>query len=325
MRESGHKVPHHSCPLYNHSSETGFRRAAAIHLCKADLVTKMVVEMTSLQGVIGRIYHLKQGGNPAVADAIFEHYLPRFAGDESPKSTPGLIVALADKLDSIAGLFAVGLEPKGNADPFALRRAAIGVVQGLVDNAAATFSLRQALTAVRSSLPVPMSDDAFESALRFIIGRQRAALLEAGHRHDVVEAIINVKGEVPYEAQRFVEQLGWAVKRDDWPTLLASYSRCARIIKSSGVSIKDISAVDINDVEPATLRLTEKLSSLTKPSDINELVALLASAEPLITDFFNKVLVNAEDPELRRMRLSLVNQVVELANGMVDLSKIEGF
>src|SRR5262249_25488060 len=210
-------------------------------------------------------------------------------------------------------------------DPFALRRAAIGVAQGLVDNAAATFSLRQALTAVRSSLPVPMSDDAFESALRFIIGRQRAALLEAGHRHDVVEAIINVKGEVPYEAQRFVEQLGRAVKRYDWPTLLASFSRCARIIKSSGVSIKDISAVDINDVELATLRLTEKLSSLTKPGDINELVTLLASAEPLITDFFDKVLVNAEDPELRRMRLSLVNRIVELANGIVDLSKVEGF
>jgi glycyl-tRNA synthetase len=306
----------------NPEIETASRAA---HLCKADLVTKMVVEMTSLQGVMGRIYHLRQGGAPAVADAIFEHYLPRFAGDDSPKSTPGLIVALADKLDSIAGLFAVGLEPKGNADPFALRRAAIGVVQGLVDNAAATFSLRQALTAVRSGLPAAMSDDAFEAALRFIIGRQRASLLEAGHRHDVVEAVVNVKGEVPYEAQRFVEQLGQIVKRDDWPTLLAAYSRCARIIKSSGVPAEDLSAVDINDVEPATSRLSEKLSSLTRPGDIKELAALLATVEPLITDFFNKVLVNAEDPGLRRMRLSLVSRVVELANGIVDFSKVEGF
>jgi glycyl-tRNA synthetase len=297
----------------------------AARLCKADLVTKMVVEMTSLQGIMGRIYHLRQGGDPAVADAIFEHYLPRFAGDDSPKSSPGLIVALADKLDSIAGLFAIGQEPKSNADPFALRRAAIGIVQGLVDNAAATFSLRQALTVVRSRMPMPMSDDAFEAALRFVIGRQRAALLEAGHRHDVVEAVLNVKGEVPYEAQHFVKQLGQAVKRDDWPTLLAAYSRCARIIKSSGVSGEYLSAVDLNEAEPAIRRLSEKLSSLTKPDDVNELVTLLVNIEPLITDFFNKVLVNAEDPGLRRERLSLVNRVVELANDIADFSKIEGF
>ena len=151
------------------------------------------------------------------------------------------------------------------------------------------------------------------------------ASLLAGHRHDVVEAVVNVKGEVPYEAQRFVEQLGQIVIRDDWPVLLAAYSRCARIIKSSGVPAEDIIAVDINDVEPATHRLSEKLSSLTRPGDINELAALLASIEPLITDFFNKVLVNAEDPGLRRMRLSLVSRVVELANGIVDFSKIEGF
>ena len=103
-----------------------------------------------------------------------------------------------------------------------------------------------------------------EGALRFIIGRQRVSLLEAGHRHDVVEAVVNVKGEVPYEAQRFVEQLGQIVIRDDWPVLLAAYSRCARIIKSSGVPAEDIIAVDINDVEPATHRLSEKLSSLTR-------------------------------------------------------------
>jgi glycyl-tRNA synthetase beta subunit len=198
-------------------------------------------------------------------------------------------------------------------------------VQGLVDNAVAAFSLRQALTAVRSGLPAPMSDDAFESALSFIIGRQRAALLEAGHRHDVIEAVISIKGEVPYEAQRFVEQLGRAVNRDDWPTLLAAYSRCARILKSTGVPMEDIIAVDINDAEPSAQRLSEKLSSLTKPGDISELVALLEGIEPLITDFFNKVLVNAEDPGLRRMRLSLVNRVVELANGIVDFSKVEGF
>ncbi|NJM40559.1 MAG: glycine--tRNA ligase subunit beta, partial [Anaerolineae bacterium] len=126
---------------------------AAAHLCKADLVTSMVVDFTSLQGVMGREYLLKQGGDPVIAYAIAEHYLPRYAGDAVAKSDPGIIVALADKLDSLAGLFAVGLGPKGNADPFALRRAAIGVVQTLIENGK-RFSLRQGLLAAMQLLPV---------------------------------------------------------------------------------------------------------------------------------------------------------------------------
>src|SRR5690606_10012058 len=102
------------------------RRAA--ELAKADLATQMVVEMTSLQGIMGRYYALHQGESPAVADAIFEHWLPRSAGDRLPDSRPGILLALTDRLDSLVGLFAAGLAPTASADPFALRRAALGVI-----------------------------------------------------------------------------------------------------------------------------------------------------------------------------------------------------
>jgi glycyl-tRNA synthetase len=104
----------------------------AAWLCKADLVTKMVVEMTSLQGVIGQIYARRSGETPAVAQAIYEHYLPRYAGDSVPASLPGLAVGLADRLDTLAGLFAAGLAPTGAKDPFGQRRAALGLVSNLM-------------------------------------------------------------------------------------------------------------------------------------------------------------------------------------------------
>ncbi len=298
------------------------RRAA--RLCKADLVTKMVVEMTSLQGVMGKIYHLKQGGSPEVAEAIYEHHLPRFAGDASPKSTPGLIVALADKLDSIAGLFTVGLEPKGNADPFALRRTANGLVQGLVDNSAATFSLKRGLTLAQLNLPVPADEKALEAAWRFVVGRHRAALLEMGYRHDVVEAVLAVQGDNPYKSRLYVEQLSQAVRHENWHALLAAYSRSARIIKSSKGFVEAEESHG-EDTEPAAQQLSRKLSSLPKPQDVKELVHVLTDIEPLVTNFFDKVLVNSDDPTLRRIRLSIVHRVVTLASDIIDLSKVEGF
>ncbi|MCX7681168.1 MAG: glycine--tRNA ligase subunit beta, partial [Anaerolineae bacterium] len=124
----------------------------AAHLCKADLATEMVIEFTSLQGVMGREYALKSGEDPAVAEAILEHYLPRFAGDALPRSRAGLVVGLANRLDSLAGLFAVGLTPTGSADPYHLRRDASGIVQNLIAHQL-SFSVKQGLEAAARLLP----------------------------------------------------------------------------------------------------------------------------------------------------------------------------
>ena len=297
------------------------------HLAKADLVTSMVVDFTSLQGVMGREYYKLQGGDVAVADGIAEHYLPRYAGDAVPKTLPGLIVSLADKLDSIAGLFAVGLAPKGNADPFALRRTAIGVVQALIDNAQ-SFSLRQGLMAAMHLQPVKWSMDALNAAQTFIIERARVLLQERGIRYDVADAVISAVGDDPYTARLYAMQLGAAVQRAEWPDVLAAYARCARIIKSQKPDVTaamDTYVQNSADPEPAAQALAEAVQTLAQPHDAESLIANLQTLSAPIQNFFDKVMVMSEDVGLRNARLALLLQIVRQANGIADLSKVEGF
>ena len=299
----------------------------AAQLCKADLATSMVIDFTSLQGVMGREYYrLNHGGDDparvdAVAAAIYEHYLPRYAGDETPRTPAGLIVALADKLDSIAGLFAVGLAPKGSADPFALRRAAIGVVQSLVDNRRA-FSLQAGLQAAAALLPVKTAPETLEAALKFIVERQRALLLEAGHRFDVGDALLSAQGDDPYNAQLGVAQLSQWIQREAWSGILAAYSRSARITRDLPEQLPlDISA----DPEPATHTLGHAVAALPQPHDIDELMGNLSALVAPINAFFEQVLVMADDEGIRRGRQALLQRVVAQARGIADLSRLEGF
>ncbi|MCS6772780.1 MAG: glycine--tRNA ligase subunit beta [Thermoflexales bacterium] len=293
----------------------------AARLCKADLATNLVVEFTALQGVMGRIYHRLTSSEPdkdAVAEAIFEHYLPRFAGDQSPQTEAGLLLSLADKLDSLAGLFAAGLAPKGNADPFALRRAAIGVVQNLIA-ASRRFSLRTGLAAASALLPIP-ANGAIDAAHGFILERERQQFLDEGFRHDVVEAVIAAQGDNPAAAHQAVHQLSEAVAQPDWPAVLAAYARCARIARG-----QDLSGNPALDTTPHARALAQALAALPKPTDVPSLVAGLHSLVPNINQFFDAVMIMADQPELRAARLALVGQVVRLAEGIADLSKLEGF
>ncbi|GAH88252.1 unnamed protein product, partial [marine sediment metagenome] len=197
----------------------------AAELCKADLVTQMVVEMTSLQGTMGRYYALNSGEPSPVADAIFEHYLPRSAGDQAPKSLPGLAVGLADRLDSLAGLFAVGLAPSGTKDPFGQRRAALGVVGNLMEWRQ-DFDLREALQAAATRLPRELTLEDLENCLTFIVERQRNLLLELGEPFDVIDAVLSAQGHNPYRASQAVAALSVWVKKPDWDTILPAYARC---------------------------------------------------------------------------------------------------
>jgi glycyl-tRNA synthetase len=304
------------------SGEIEIARKAA-RLGKADLATNMVVEITALQGVMGRAYHQLTSGDPdkdAVAEAIFEHYLPRFAGDATPKTDAGLAVALADKLDSIAGLFAVGLAPKGNADPFALRRAAIGIVQNLIASGK-SFSLQAGLKSAMARLPVPMSADALNAAHAFIIERERQQLLDEGYRYDVVDAVLAEQGDNPARAKSAVAELNSAVQAPDWPATLAAYARCVRIVRSQSPDAR----VQTTDTESEAIALAQAIDALAKPADVQSLISNLQSLTPSINAFFDKVLVMADDPGLRAARLALLARVVAQAEGIADLSKLEGF
>ncbi len=295
----------------------------AAHLAKADLATEMVVEMTSLQGVMGREYARLSGEPDVVAVALFEHYLPRSAEDALPQSDVGIALALADRLDSLAGLFAVGLQPTGSSDPYGLRRAAYGVVEMLMEHEI-SFSVRQGLEEAGRLLPVAPAPQDLNVALEFVIGRLQVALREEGVAHDVVEAVLAERGHNPYLARRSAERLSAWVARDKWETLLDNYARCVRITR-------DYPRLDFDPqvlVEPASKQLYAVLlaqGEITPKSSVDELLQAIEALVSAIQRFFEEVLVMAEEEELRSARLALLQRIAWLPAGIADLSKLEGF
>jgi len=304
--------------------ETATTKRAAL-LCKADLVTNMVVEMTSLQGVMGRYYALHSGEPQPVADAIFEHYLPRSADDKLPSAKPGLIVGLADRLDSLMGLFAAGLAPTGTKDPYAQRRAALGICQNLIAWER-TFDLQQGLAEARKVMTVDVSDVDAKACLEFIQGRLRVMLLDMGFTYDVVDAILAEKGKDPYGALVGIQQLTEAMAQDNWSEILPAFSRCVRITRD----LDEVYAVDETCLEEPTekdlLKALEKAEAdLAGADTVAAFMAAFVPMVPAITKFFDAVLVMAEDEAVRQTRLAMLQRVAALSKGIADLSFLEGF
>ncbi len=202
----------------------------AAHLAKADLVTQMVIEMTSLQGIMGREYALLNDYPPEVANVIFEHWLPRGADDMLPPSEAGALLALIDRLDSLVGLFAVGLAPKSTADPYGQRRAALGIIQIMVDRHF-DIDLMPLLELVASAQPVDVSHEALGQVLDFIGGRLQVWLGDQGWAADVLAAVMAAQAGNPYRASVGVRELSDWVQRDDWEPILDSFARCVRITR----------------------------------------------------------------------------------------------
>jgi glycyl-tRNA synthetase len=299
------------------------RRAA--ELCKADLATKMVVEMTSLQGQMGRYYALQSGESPAVAQAIFEHYLPRHAGDQMPASRPGLVVGLADRLDSLAGLFAANLAPSGNRDPFAQRRAALGLVQNLIAWDL-DFDLRLGLASAASHLPIPAGPDSKQAVFEFVVERLRNVLLEQGARFDVVEAVLAAQANNPAGAARAVKALETWVARPDWNTILPAYARCVRITREFKERFPVVEDIFGEPSEQELYRALVAAQSVARTAgSVDDLLNAFLPMIPAINRFFDDVLVMAEDEKLRFNRLGLLQRIAALADGVADLSRLEGF
>ena len=299
------------------------RRAA--HLCKADLASQMVVEMTSLQGVMGQFYALQSGEPEPVANAIFEHYLPRSAGDRIPASKAGLVVGLADRLDSLAGLFAAGLAPTGTKDPFAQRRAALGLIQNLIEWNL-DFDLRQGLDLAAVNLPIEMKPEVKAECLEFIVGRLRGYLTDSGYRYDVVEAVLAAQKHNPAGARRAVKALVDFVEREDWSEILPAYSRCVRITRDQ----KERFEVNPQTfVEPAERELYQKLAAAEaqprQAGSVEDFFQAFLPMIPVINRFFEMVLVMDEDPAVRANRLGLLQRIAAMAEGVADLSFLEGF
>jgi glycyl-tRNA synthetase len=299
------------------------RRAA--HLCKADLATKMVVEMTSLQGLMGKYYALARGESPEVAEAIGEHYLPRFAGDTSPKTRPGLAVGVADRLDTLTGLFAAGLAPSGNKDPFALRRAGLGLVQNLV-SWEMDCNLHLAIQTAAQYQPISATEENLFACRNFIIERLRNWLQDRGYRYDVVDAVLVEQGDNPATASRAVGELSNWVNRSDWRTILPAYARCVRITRDL---TERYPVLEERFNTPAEKNLYAALlqaeTQPRRPGSVDDFLNAFLPMIPRVTRFFDEVLVMAEDGELRQNRLGLLQRICSLAEGVADMSRLEGF
>ncbi len=299
------------------------RRAAL--LSKADLGTRMVVEMTSLQGQIGRYYALRSGEMREVAQAILDHYLPRHAGDQLPASRPGLVIGLADRLDTLAGLFSAGLIPSGNKDPFALRRHALGLVQILV-SWDIDFNIDEGLCLAASHLPISSSTEILSACSNFVVERFRNILLDQGRRYDIVDAVLAVQGHNPAAASRGVAQLQIWTSRPDWHRILPAYARCVRITRDLEEQFEIESSLFAEQAERDLYHDLVQAEQLNPSSaSVDQFLNTFLPIIPAIDRFFEQVLVMSEDHQMRQNRLGLLQRIALLAERVADLSRLEGF
>jgi glycyl-tRNA synthetase len=292
--------------------------ARAVYLAKVDLVTQMVTEMTSLQGIIGGEYALRSGESKDVAQAISEQY------QTVPQSKAGLVVALTDRLDSLVGLFAAGLAPTGAKDPFGLRRAAIGILQPLIEHDA-DFDLAEAVKRSAKTQPIEVTDEAQAKILDFLTGRLSVVLKELGYKYDVVDAVLVEQSANPAASARAVKQLQAWVERADWHEILPGFARCVRILKTVDDGPQTVDESRLEDVEEKNLFKAIQDTIHGQPSTVDDFLNIVVKLIPSINAFFDKVLVMADDQAVRENRLGLLQRIASLSNGVADLSKLEGF
>ena len=294
----------------------------AAYLCKADLVSGAVVEFTSVQGIMGSYYAEAAGETPQVAQAIKQHYMPRFAGDDLPETTVGKIVATADKLDSICGMFAIGQGPTGSSDPFALRRSAIGVVNML--KAGLPVSLSAAVDASLDSYSALSFDKEAVRAevLDFFVTRTKVMLKDAGSRSDAIDAVLSCGVLEPVEIMNRVSALeeARANEPEAFEDLATAYAR-ANNLRDPELGVEVDEAL-LGDDERALLQATASAKdtiakALDSGSYAQALVELAKLREP-IDAFFAAVMINDENEELRINRHRLLNAFVSAFAGIAD-------
>ena len=299
----------------------------AARLCKADLATSVVVEMTSLQGVIGRYYALKSGETTEVAQAIEDHYHPRYPGDSVPETRIGFAISVADRLDSLAGLFSAGIRPRSTSDAYGLRRDAIGLLTCLIQRGQ-PFSLKKGLAQAAATLPLKVDQEKINDAYEFILRRLENQLKDEGFRPDVVSAAIEGGADSPAEIQQTVRTLNQAVVADDWENTFNAFSRCKRIVReleSLTLSAKDDSEAATQTLLKSYEASRDRLHSQNHKPSAEKLIAELGNLKEPINQFFEDVLVMADDPGMKAARLSLLQHIADLPKGIADLTQLEGF
>jgi glycyl-tRNA synthetase beta chain len=315
------------------------RRAA--ELCKADLTTGMVGEFPELQGVMGRYYALAQGEDAALADAIRDHYKPQGPNDVVPTDPVSVAVALADKLDTLVGFWVIDEKPTGSKDPYALRRAALGVIRIVLEN-----RLRLRIRSIEVH-PTPFWTNANQSdpgiilveLLAFLADRLKVYLREEGARHDLIDAVFALPGQDDLlMIVRRVEALGKFLDSEDGKNLLVGYRRAANILRAEEKKDGEGAFDDPPDhhlieakgqaEEKALFHVMQAAEGYARKhveaEDFEAAMRALAELRPAVDAFFDHVTVNADDPALRANRLKLLNMLRRATLAVADFSKIGG-
>jgi glycyl-tRNA synthetase beta chain len=308
----------------------------AATLAKADLVTGMVGEFPELQGVMGREYARASGEPEAVAQAIFEHYLPRNANDSLPTQDAGALIGLADRLDTLCGIFAIGKGPTGAADPFGLRRACLAVIN-IVLGRGYRFSLSAAVDEALKLLDPKIANikrkagepPPREQVLEFFRGRLKALWSES-YRTDVVEAVLSVGFDDLVAARKRLEALSGLVGRADFTPLAVAFKRVVNIVEKQG---KDVAK---GNTDPARFRdepeknlhaaFTQargRVAEYVKADDFSGALKEITGLKPAVDTFFDKVTVMADDKDLRENRVRFLTEIGALFNEVADFSKIQ--
>ncbi|ELM3657998.1 glycine--tRNA ligase subunit beta [Edwardsiella piscicida] len=298
-------------------------------LSKCDLMTNMVFEFTDTQGVMGMHYARHDGEADEVAVALNEQYMPRFAGDALPTSLVACAVAIADKMDTLAGIFGIGQHPKGDKDPFALRRAALGVLRIVVEKKLPLDLLTLTQEAVRLYGDKLSNANVVDDVVEFMLGRFRAWYQEEGHAVDTIQAVLARRPTRPADFDARVRAVSHFRTLPEAATLAAANKRVSNILAKSGdVLAEQVQAVLLK--EPAEIRLAanlitlqEKLAPLFADGRYQEALVELATLRQPVDDFFEQVMVMADDEQVRINRLTLLNKLRDLFLQVADISVLQ--
>jgi glycyl-tRNA synthetase beta chain len=302
--------------------------AEAAELCKADLTTGMVGEFPELQGAMGRVYALNDGVEPAVADAIFEHYLPRGAEDRLPAADTGALLGMADRLDLIVGLFGLGKEPSGTADPYGLRRAALGVLRVTLARGY-RFDMDEAL---RAAQKLHGKDDAKarERVWQFLLGRLEVLLRDKG-QPDSVQAALHTGARDLIALEKRLQTVR-EKSRAQFEATAAAFKRIGNILAQAqqkgfapvGFQAKRCKEPSEQALAAALEESRSRVSgALAEKEDYLAAYAALAELRPVVDRFFDDVMVMDPDPQLRDNRLALLRSLHELFSPLADFSRLQ--
>ncbi|XP_076892585.1 glycine--tRNA ligase, chloroplastic/mitochondrial 2 isoform X2 [Bidens hawaiensis] len=301
------------------------REAASIAM--SDLSTAVVTEFTSLSGIMARHYALREGYSQQVSEALFEITLPRFSGDILPETDAGIVLSIADRLDSLVGLFGTGCQPSSTNDPFGLRRISYGLVQVLVEKDR-NLDLKHSLEVAASVQSLKIDPATLDEVHQFVTRRLEQFLVDKGINPEVVRAVLSERANWPGLAAKSAHKMDVLSRGELLPKVVEAYSRPTRIVRGKDVDVDtqvDEGSLETNEEKVLWSTFLSIRSKIHPGIEVDDFVEISSQLIQPLEDFFAHVFVMVEDEKIRKNRLALLREISELPRGVIDLSVLPGF